>query len=60
MQMRWIGQLVVLKRFNDVIYQVKVNEKEMRIIPYDLQKLCEAQDMARWVGIAREKLVKKQ
>ena len=42
MKMRWIKPLVVL---NDVTYQLKMNEKEMKIIPYDLLKPCEARDV---------------
>ena len=35
-QMRWLGPLVVLKRLNDVTYQVKMSEKEVKIMHYDL------------------------
>ena len=45
-------------KFNDVTFQVKINDKEMKIIYYDLLKPCEAQDVPQWVHIAREKLVK--
>ena len=59
MKMRWIGPLVMLKKLNGVKYQVKVNEKGMKIIHYGLLKLCEAWDVPYWVRIAREKLDKK-
>ena len=38
LQMRWLGPLVVIKRLKDVIFQVKMNEKEGKIIHYDLLK----------------------
>ena len=42
MQMWWIQQLMVLKRVNDVTYQVKMKEKEIKIIHCGLLKPCEA------------------
>ena len=38
LQMRWLGPLVIIKRLNDVTYLVKMNEKEVKIIHYDLLK----------------------
>ena len=38
LQMRWLGPLVVLTSLNDVTYQVKVNEKDVKVIHYDLLK----------------------
>ena len=54
MQMRWTGPLVVLKRLNDVTYQVKMNEKDMKVIHYDLLKPYEGREIPRWVRVARE------
>ena len=50
----------MLKRLNDVTYQVKMNEKKMMIIHYEFLKPCEAQDVTQWVPIVRENFVKKQ
>ena len=41
LQMRWLGPLVVIRRLNDVTYQVKMNEKDVKVIRYDLLKLYE-------------------
>ena len=60
MQMRWTGPLVVLKRLNDVTYQVKMNEKDMKVIHYDLLKPYEGREIPRWVRVARERLLKTQ
>ena len=57
MQMRWLGPLVVLKRLNDVTYQVKMSEKVVKIIHYDLLKPYEGREVPRWVQIARERLI---
>ena len=60
MQMRWIGPLVVLKRLNDVTYQVKMNEKDVKIIHYDLLKPFEGRDVPRWARVLRERLLNVQ
>ena len=60
LQSRWLGPLVVLKRLNDVTYQVKMNEKELKIIHYDLLKPYEGRDVPKWVQVARQKLVNNQ
>ena len=60
LQMRWLGPLVVLRRLNDVTYQVKMNEKDVKIIHYDLLKPYEGRDVPRWVRIARERLIRDQ
>ena len=56
MQMRWIGPLVVVKQFNDVTYMVKVNEKDSKVIHYDLLKLFVGRDVPHWVRNAQERL----
>ena len=58
LQMRWLGPLVVLKRLNDVTYQVKMNEKDVKVIHYDLLKPFEGRDIPRWVRITRDRLTK--
>ena len=58
MQMRWLGPLVVLKRLNDVTYQVKMNEKEVKIIHYDLLKPYEGRDIPRWVRVTCDRLTR--
>ena len=60
MQMRWLGPLVVLKRLNDVTYQVKMNEKDVKIIHYDLLKPYEGRDIPRWVSVAQARLCRDQ
>ena len=60
MQMRWTGPLVVLERLNDVTYKVKMNEKDTKIIHYDLLKPYEGRDIPRWVKLTQEKISKKQ
>ena len=56
-QMPWLGPLVVLKKLNNVTYQVKVNKKDVKIIHYDLIKLY---GRDRWVRITSKRLVKNQ
>ena len=60
LQMRWLGPFVVLKRLNDVTYQVKMSEKDVKIIHYDLLKPYEGRDIPRWVRITREKFSKEK
>ena len=45
MQMRWIGPFVVLKKLNSMTCKIKMNQKEMKIIHYDLLKPCEVRDL---------------
>ena len=57
LQTRWLGPLLVLKRLNDVTYQVKTSERDMKIIHYDLLKPYLGRDVPRWVQVARARLV---
>ena len=60
MQMRWNGPLVVLERINDVTYKLKINEKDTKIVHYDLLKPYESKEVPRWARILKEKLTKNQ
>ena len=60
MQMRWSGPLVVLERINDVTYKLKMNEKDTKIVHYDLLKPYESSEVSSWAKVAKEKLTKKQ
>ena len=55
MQMRWLGPLVVLKRLNDVTYQVKMNERDLKIIHYDLLKPFVGRDVPAWAKAAQSR-----
>ena len=57
MQMCRIGPLVVVKQLNDVMYVVKVSEKDSKVIHYDLLKLFVGRDVPCWVRNAQEKLM---
>ena len=56
MQMRWVGPVVVLQRLNDVTYQVKLSEKVLKVIHYDLLKPYVGRDVPRWVSSTQAKL----
>ena len=60
MQMRWSGPLVVMERINDVTYKLKMNEKDTKIVHYDLLKPYESSEVPSWAKVAKEKLTKKQ
>ena len=59
LQMRWLGPLIVIKSLNDMTYQVKMNEIDVKIIHYNLLKPYEGQEIPKWVHITREKITKK-
>ena len=56
--MQWLGPVVVIKRLNDVTYQVKMNERDVKIIHYDLLKPYEGCDIPKWLCIILKKLTK--
>ena len=58
LQVRWLGPLIVIKRLNDVTYQVKMNERDVKIIHYGLLKPYEGHEIPKWVHIAQDKISK--
>ena len=59
MQMRWVGPLVVLDRLNDVTYKVKMNERDEKIIHYDLLKPYEGREIPKWIKTFKDKVTSK-
>ena len=51
---------MVLERINNVTYKLKINEKETKIVHYDLLKPYESKEVPKWAKTLRDKLTKNQ